>query len=92
MRKQHGFTLIELLVVIAIIALLMAILMPALSRVKKQVKAVVCQTQLKQLGLALEMYADDNDGHFMDDWKSWCWGDSQAFDMGNVYFMRRNQQ
>ena len=75
-RFLTAFTLIELLVVIAIIALLMAILMPALQRVKKQVKEVVCQTQLKQLGLALEMYADDNEGHFMDDWKSWCWGDN----------------
>jgi len=42
MRKQDGFTLIELLVVIAIIALLMAILMPALQRVKSQAKATVC--------------------------------------------------
>jgi prepilin-type N-terminal cleavage/methylation domain-containing protein len=76
MHQRKAFTLIELLVVIAIIALLMAILMPALQRVKKQVKEVICQTQLKQLGLALEMYADDNEGHFMDDWKSWCWGDN----------------
>jgi len=62
MRKQHGFTLIELLVVIAIIALLMAILMPALQRVKKQAKTVTCQSNVKQWGLIFRLYADDNEG------------------------------
>jgi prepilin-type N-terminal cleavage/methylation domain-containing protein/prepilin-type processing-associated H-X9-DG protein len=62
MRKSRGFTLIELLVVIAIIAILMAILMPALSRVKEQGKRAVCLNNLKQLSLAWIMYADENDG------------------------------
>ena len=64
MRTQKGFTLIELLVVIAIIALLMAILMPALQRVKKQAKTVVCQSNLKQWGTLFAMYTNDNDGYF----------------------------
>lgn len=51
MRKRNGFTLIELLVVIAIIAVLMAILMPALNRVKKQARAVACMANLNQWGL-----------------------------------------
>jgi hypothetical protein len=51
-------------VVIAIIALLMAILMPALARVKKQAKAVTCQALLKQWGVIWHMYCDDNDGNF----------------------------
>jgi prepilin-type N-terminal cleavage/methylation domain-containing protein/prepilin-type processing-associated H-X9-DG protein len=59
-----GFTLIELLVVIAIIALLMSILMPALSKAKEQVKAAACLSNLHQLGLAWKMYTDDNKGYF----------------------------
>jgi len=47
-RRSAGFTLIELLVVIAIIALLLAIMMPALQRVKKQARLVACQAKLKQ--------------------------------------------
>jgi len=62
--KPKGFTLIELLVVIAIIALLLALLMPALRRVKNQAREVTCQAKLKQWGLAFRMYANDNDGYF----------------------------
>jgi prepilin-type N-terminal cleavage/methylation domain-containing protein/prepilin-type processing-associated H-X9-DG protein len=61
MNKQRGFTLIELLVVIAIIALLMGILMPALQRVKKQAKGVVCKNNMKQIGMAANLYAEDYD-------------------------------
>jgi len=61
MRKSRGFTLIELLVVIAIIAVLMAILMPALNRVREQGKRAVCLSNLKQLVLAWIMYADENE-------------------------------
>jgi len=76
---QRAFTLIELLVVIAIIALLMAILMPTLQRVKKQAKAVVCQSALHQWAVIFEMYAGQNDGFFWsgdfarDGWEQYCW-------------------
>jgi prepilin-type N-terminal cleavage/methylation domain-containing protein/prepilin-type processing-associated H-X9-DG protein len=62
--SKRGFTLIELLVVIAIIAVLMGILMPALQRVRKQARAVVCQSNLKQWGTMFSMYTSENDGKF----------------------------
>jgi len=61
---RQGFTLIELLVVIAIIALLMSILMPALSRVKDQAKAAACLSNLHQWAVMWSMYAEANNGHF----------------------------
>ena len=64
MKIRRGFTLIELLVVISIIAVLMAILMPALKRAKEQAQATVCQANLKGYGLALTMYAQDNEDRF----------------------------
>ncbi len=62
MNRKRGFTLIELLVVIAVIAILMAILMPALKRAREQGKRTVCLNNLKQLTLAWVLYSDDNDG------------------------------
>jgi prepilin-type N-terminal cleavage/methylation domain-containing protein len=64
MRKRCGFTLIELLVVIAIIAILMAVLMPALRRVREQARMVGCCANLRQWVLTLNTYCDDNDGKF----------------------------
>ncbi len=61
MFRRKGFTLIELLVVIAIIAILMAILMPALKRAREQGQRATCLSNVKQLGLAWIMYADEND-------------------------------
>ena len=66
--KKQGFTLVELLVVIAIIALLLSILMPALGKVKAQAQQVVCQSNLKQLGVCFEMYASNNGGRFFAGW------------------------
>lgn len=64
MPVRNAFTLIELLVVVAIIAMLMAILMPSLQRVREQGQAVACQSNLKQMGLTFSMYTEDNNGNF----------------------------
>ncbi|MBC8471781.1 MAG: type II secretion system protein [Planctomycetes bacterium] len=65
-KRSRGFTLIELLVVIAIIAVLMAILMPALRRVKEQGKMISCMGNLKQWNLIAAMHTESNDGKFWD--------------------------
>jgi prepilin-type N-terminal cleavage/methylation domain-containing protein len=62
MSKHKGFTLIELLVVIAVIAVLMAILMPALNIAREQARGITCLANQRSLAQAYIMYADNSDG------------------------------
>jgi prepilin-type N-terminal cleavage/methylation domain-containing protein/prepilin-type processing-associated H-X9-DG protein len=74
--NRRGFTLVELLVVIGIIALLIAILLPALRRAKDQANRTACMSNIRQLTIGFMLYASDN--------KDWCpWG-SRADNPGNV--------
>ncbi len=79
-RAGHcrAFTLIELLVVISIIALLMALLFPVLQKVRKQARAVVCQSHLRQWGLRYAAYQSEHDGRFPYPTKQW-WTTEKEF-------------
>jgi len=60
MSRLRSFTLIELLVVVAIIAMLIAILLPSLSRAREQAKCTVCLSNLREIGLAMQMYGQEH--------------------------------
>ena len=64
MLNRQAFTLIELLVVVSIIALLIAILLPALGAARQSAGAVQCMSNTKQMSLANEMFADENKEHY----------------------------
>ena len=69
---RRGFTLIELLVVIAIIAILAAILFPVFAKAREKARSASCESNLKQISLAVLMYAQDYDEKFPRDWFVQC--------------------
>lgn len=63
-NKQHGMTLMELLVSIAVIAIFMGMVLPAFARARQQARSVSCVNNLRQIGLAFEMYLLEHDGYY----------------------------
>ena len=87
--ERSGFTLIELLVVVAIIAILAALLLPALSKAREKARQAACLSNLKQMGLALILYVQDNDDRFP-------WGSTNSRNTGQWWaelndYLRNNK-
>jgi prepilin-type N-terminal cleavage/methylation domain-containing protein/prepilin-type processing-associated H-X9-DG protein len=86
-QVANAFTLIELLVVIAIIAILAAMLLPALAKSNAQAQSARCKSNLKQIGLATTLYCGDNNGQFPINMssRSWWWEVLKPYGVGGYY-------
>src|SRR5688500_17634973 len=90
-RSQNGFTLIELLVVIAIIAILAGMLLPALARSKAKGKRIACVNNLKQISLAMRMWADDHQDKYPWNYNVEQGGSSDSSDWTDHFRLASNE-
>lgn len=85
-KSKSGFTLVELLVVISIIAILLAVLVPAMSKAREQAKSTVCKSRMKQFALAVNLYAENNNGLYVT--QDWMFGSGGLSDPNGHWFSR----
>ncbi len=88
-RRFRGFTLIEVLVVVAIIALLIAIILPSMTRSRESSRRVVCRSKLKEITMAMLYHANDNKGAYIYTQGSSQWANSQGADDGLYYIFNK---
>jgi len=88
MNAKRVFTLVEMLVVVAVIAILVALLMPALGKAKAQARSLGCKNNLKNLGAANQLYANDWNGHCVPHGDNYVWENTLASYLGMARYYK----
>jgi prepilin-type N-terminal cleavage/methylation domain-containing protein len=88
MWTKRAFTLIELLVVIAIIAILASLLLPVLSRAKQKARTINCASNLRQIGLGMRMFADENQDRYPESGGTIGWNFTDPYSLSNAWMQQ----